>query len=68
MKKVEYSFYRNEANIRISLGSLMETMTCIEISLNQKYINQSEYEKAQELIQELYFKLISLDKFLTDKN
>lgn len=54
--------------IRISLGSLMETMTCIEISLSQKYINQSEYEKIQLLIQELYFKLISLDKFLTDKN
>lgn len=52
---------------RIALGSLMETMTCVEISLNQKYINQAEYEKIQELIQELYFKLISLDKFLTGK-
>lgn len=54
--------------IRIALGSLMETMTCIEIAQNQKYINQSEYEKIQELIQELYFKLISLDKFLTSKD
>src|SRR3989338_4333031 len=28
--------------VRISLGSLMETMTCIEISLNQKYIFEKE--------------------------
>lgn len=50
--------------VRIALGSLMEAMTCIEISLNQNYIAHSEYDKIQKLIQELYFKLISLDKFL----
>lgn len=54
--------------VRIALGSLMETMTCIEISFNQKYIIQVEYEKIQEMVQELYFKLISLDKFLTKNN
>ncbi len=54
--------------IRITLGSLMEVMTCIEISLSQNYINQIEYNRVQILIQELYFKLISLDKFLTNKN
>ncbi len=60
---------RNFASfVRISLGSLMEVMTCFEISLNQKYIKQEEYNKIQKLIQELYFKLISLDKFLTNKN
>lgn len=53
--------------VRIALGSLMETMTCLEISLEQKYITKSEYESFQDLIQELYFKLISLDKFLTNK-
>jgi four helix bundle protein len=53
--------------VRIALGSLMETMTCLEISLTQKYIDRSEYESFQNLIQELYFKLISLDKFLTNK-
>lgn len=36
--------------IRIALGSLMEVMTCAEISLNQKYITKEEYEKIQELI------------------
>ena len=53
--------------VRVALGSLMETMTCIEISFNQKYITQSEYNKVQDMVQELYFKLISLDKFLTKK-
>jgi four helix bundle protein len=54
--------------VRIALGSLMETMTCFEISLRQKYISQANYEKGQELIQELHFKLIALDKFLTKKS
>jgi hypothetical protein len=44
-------------------------MTCLEIALNQKYIsNNNAYEKIKNLIQELYFKLISLDKFLTNQN
>lgn len=53
--------------VRITPGSLMEAMTCLEISLAQKYIIKSEYESFQNLIQELYFKLFSLDKFLTNK-
>ncbi|MDD5396607.1 MAG: four helix bundle protein [Candidatus Moranbacteria bacterium] len=51
--------------VRIALGSLMETMTCLEISLRQEYITKEEHEKSQKIIQELYFKLIALDKFLT---
>ena len=54
--------------VRIALGSLMETMTCLEIYLRQKYILTVEYEKGQKIIQELYFKLIALDKFLTKKS
>ena len=54
--------------IRIALGSLMETMTCIEISFAQKYIHDQEYEKIAAMIQELYFKLIALDKFLHKSN
>jgi four helix bundle protein len=54
--------------VRIALGSLMETMTCLEISLRQKYILIVDYEKGQQIIQELYFKLIALDKFLTKKS
>ena len=53
---------------RIALGSLMEVMTCLEIAFAQKYIaDEQKYQKIKDLIQELYFKLISLDKFLTKK-
>ncbi len=50
--------------IRISLGSLMELNTCLDIALNLKYIGQSEYGSLGDMSQELYFKLISLDKYL----
>jgi four helix bundle protein len=55
--------------IRIALGSLMEVITCLEIAFAQKYItDEQKYQKIKDLIQELYFKLISLDKFLTTKS
>ena len=50
--------------VRIATGSLMETMTCIEIAFGQKYINKEIYDNLHKLIQEEYFKLIALDKFL----
>lgn len=50
--------------IKISLGSLMEVMTCLEISFSQEYIKQSDFDNLKEIIQELYFKMISFDKFL----
>lgn len=54
--------------VRIALGSLMETMTCVEIALEQKYVNKEIYDKLNKVIQEEYFKLIALDKFLTKGN
>ena len=54
--------------IRIALGSLMETMTCVEIALEQKYINKEIYDRLSQIIQEEYFKLIALDKFLAKGN
>lgn len=42
----------------------METMACVEIALEQKYINRDIYDKLNKMIQEEYFKLIALDKFL----
>ena len=54
--------------IRIAIGSLLEVYTCIEIANDEKYINISDYNKIKSQIQEIYFKLISLDKFLTGKN
>ncbi len=50
--------------IRIAIGSLMEVITCLEISLDQKYINLVDYNRLHAIIQELYFKLIHLDKYL----
>ncbi|TSC91260.1 MAG: S23 ribosomal protein [Parcubacteria group bacterium Gr01-1014_2] len=54
--------------IRIAMGSLLEVYTCIEIANDEKYINISDYNKVKSQIQEIYFKLVSLDKFLTGKN
>ena len=54
--------------VRIALGSTMEVVTCIEIAHMQRYIDKSTYENILELIQELYFKLISLDKYLRKQN
>lgn len=54
--------------VRIALGSLMETITCVEIALEQKYVNKEIYDKLNKVIQEEYFKLIALDKFLTKGN
>lgn len=51
--------------VRISLGSLMEVVTCLEIADNQGYLNGNSPVFINNVIQELYFKLISLDKFLT---
>lgn len=51
--------------IRIAIGSLLEVYTCIEIAKNQNYINDVANNSIKPLIQTIYFKLISLDKFLT---
>ncbi len=54
--------------VRIALGSLMEVMTCLEISLSQKYVSAQKHHDFEKLIQKLYFKLIALDKYLTKDN
>jgi len=55
--------------IRISIGSLLETDTCLKIAIDLRYLNQETYDnKFDELIAELYFKLIKLDKTLSNKN
>jgi four helix bundle protein len=41
--------------VRTALGSLMETMTCLEIALNRGYINKTEYGKLDSQVQALYF-------------
>ncbi len=54
--------------VRIALGSLMEVVTCFEIATAQKYVDKFKYAEISGRIQELYFKLISLDKFLTKRD
>lgn len=50
--------------IRISIGSLIETDTSLKIAIDLKFINLSDYDKVDKLIEKLYFKLIGLHKIL----
>ncbi|MFZ2154380.1 MAG: four helix bundle protein [Candidatus Moraniibacteriota bacterium] len=50
--------------IRIAIGSLIETDTALKISIDLNYIKIEEYNKLDNQIKELYFKLIALDKSL----
>jgi|SRR5581483_4434213 len=50
--------------IRNSIGSLLETDTCLKIALKLKYLNELDYSAVDSTIQELYFKLIALHKSL----
>ncbi len=48
-------------SIRIALGSLVETITNLKIGIQQDYITQKDYDELN-LIDELFFKLIKLEK------
>lgn len=50
--------------VRIALGSLMEVVTCLHIAVDQKYLTEGDRDKILKSIEELYFKLIGLDKVL----
>ncbi len=54
--------------IRISLGSLVETVTNLKIGLMRGFLQQSDYDEKMPLIEELYFKLLALHKSLTKKD
>ena len=49
--------------LRISLGSLVETVGNLKIGVHRKYITQEDLESVQS-IEPLYFKLIKLRKSL----
>ena len=49
--------------LRISLGSLMETVGNLKIGVHRKYITQDDLESVKN-IEPLYFKLIKLRKSL----
>lgn len=50
--------------IRNSIGSSLEVIACIKISIQQNYLSKHECEPAELLLKELYFKLIKLEKYL----
>ena len=50
--------------IRNSIGSLLETVTCIKIAFQENYIDNKTKEDLKKQTQKLYFKLIALEKSL----
>ena len=56
--KKEFSHF-----LRISLGSLVETVANLKIGIRRKYITKEEFESVKT-IEPLYFKLIKLRKSL----
>lgn len=47
--------------VRNSIGSTLEVIACLKIAKQEQYINN--YSEIEEIIQELYFKLIGLENF-----
>lgn len=50
--------------IRTAVGSSLEVIACIKISIQQNYLSEHECEPVELLLKELYFKLIKLEKYL----
>lgn len=50
--------------IRISIGSVVEVDAALKIAIERNYIKTKDYQEIEPLIQELYFKLIGLEKSL----
>ena len=50
--------------VDISTGSLLETKTCLDIAADLKYIHQDKLRELVEKIDQLFFKLLSLRKYL----
>ena len=51
--------------VRISIGSLVEVDAALKIAIDLEYITNSDYVEIEPLIQEVYFKLIGLSKYLS---
>ena len=50
--------------IRISIGSVLEVVTCLKIVLREKFIGEGEYKELETSLQKVYFKLVALEKSL----
>jgi len=53
--------------IRNSIASALEVLTCGEVALQEKFITPENFEELKILIEEIYFKLIALEKSILNK-
>ncbi|PIR75723.1 MAG: four helix bundle protein [Candidatus Magasanikbacteria bacterium CG_4_9_14_0_2_um_filter_42_11] len=54
--------------VRISIGSLIEVHAALQCAIELEYMEEWRYEKMEPAMQELYFKLIGLEKYLLNKS
>lgn len=52
--------------IRMSIGSVLEVVTCLKIALREKFIDEKEYKESEILLEKVYFKLVALEKSLVN--
>ena len=52
--------------IRNAVGSVLEVIACLKIADQQKYLKVEECEKSDQLLKEIYFKLLKLEKYLKE--
>lgn len=50
--------------LRIALGSLVEALTCLEISERLGYVSGEDNDKIKKIVEEIYFKILRLEKVL----
>ena len=53
--------------IRNAIASTLEVLTCGEIALQEEFISSLELEELKNLTEEIYFKLIALEKSILNK-
>lgn len=58
--------YRNF--VKIAIGSTVEADCALKIAIDLKYMRAEQYEIAEPIIKELYFKLVGLHNYLSAGN
>jgi len=54
--------------VEISLGSLIEVKACFILAKNLKYVSEDNFNQIIRKIDELFFKLLNLKKYLNNLN
>lgn len=54
--------------VEISLGSLIEVKACFILAKNFKYVSEDNFNQIIRKIDELFFKLLNLKKYLNNLN